>query len=125
MLPLVQFWIWISTFATFAGWALSAAGQLNRRGYAMAFAMFSILVFLARKNLAGFENFRPKKILHRFLRPLPLCFAGLAALILLGASLYPPDNYTALTYRFPRVLQWLEHKHQILLQHPKYRSNNP
>ena len=31
--PLVRLWIWVSAFASAAGWTLSAAGQLNRAGY--------------------------------------------------------------------------------------------
>jgi hypothetical protein len=36
-----------------------------------------------------------------------LCFAALAALVLLGGLLYPPSTHTAFTYRIPRVLHWL------------------
>ena len=54
MLPCVRLWLWISAFASLAGWALSAAGQLNRAGYAVAFAVFAVFIFLRRKDL-GFE----------------------------------------------------------------------
>ena len=40
MLPCVRLWLWISAFASLAGWGLSAAGELNRKGYAVAFAVF-------------------------------------------------------------------------------------
>ena len=38
---------------------------------------------------------------------MPFCFAALAALVLVGGSLYPPTTHTAFTYRIPRVLHWL------------------
>ena len=125
-LPLVQLWIWISTFATVAGWTLSAFGQLNRAGYAAAFAVFGVFIFFQRKNpvLAGIKNFRAGKLFNRFRRPLPFCFAALALLIFLGAVLYPPDNYTAMTYRLPRILQWLAHGHWFWIHTVNYRMND-
>src|SRR6185295_5371592 len=47
------------------------------------------------------------KLRRRFARPLPLAFAALAALAILGGVLYPPSNYDGLSYRIPRVLHWL------------------
>src|ERR1039457_3441767 len=52
MLPCFRLWLWISAFASLAGWGLSAAGELNRKGYAVAFAGFiaglAILWFKSR-----------------------------------------------------------------------------
>jgi hypothetical protein len=122
--PLVRLWLWVSAFASAAGWTLSACGQLNRAGYAVAFVVF-ILFILAGRSVwlpARAEDGRwkldrpwPSSILHfrfhavarRFRRPLPLCFVALTALIFLGDLIYPPTNYTALTYHIPRVLHWL------------------
>jgi hypothetical protein len=125
-LPLVQLWIWISAFATFAGWALSTFGQLNRAGYAVAFAAFAAFIFFQRKNpvLAGIKKYRAKKICQRFRRPLPLSFALLAALIFAGAAIYLPDNYTGVTYRIPRILQWLAHSHWFWIHTTNYRMND-
>jgi hypothetical protein len=120
----VQLWIWVSAFATLAGWLLSAVGQLNRAGYALAFAAFAIFIVLARKNLADLKNFRAKKFFRRSQQPLPFCFAVLAVLVFLGGSIYAPDNYTALTYRFPRVLQWLAHGHWFWIHTANYRMND-
>ena len=44
--PFVRLWIWISAFATLAGWGLSAVGQLNRAGYATVFVIAVIVLFL-------------------------------------------------------------------------------
>jgi hypothetical protein len=124
--PFIQLWIWVSAFATLAGWTLSAFGQLNRAGYAVAFVAFLIFLFLARKSpgLARIKNPGTKKFFRRFRRPLPFCFAALAVLIFLGGSLYPPNNYTALTYRVPRALQWLAHDHWFWIHTTNYRMND-
>ena len=52
MLPFVRLWIWVSAFASLAGWGLSAAGELNRQGYAVAFAVFAIFILVFRKGLS-------------------------------------------------------------------------
>jgi len=44
--------------------------------------------------------------LPRFRRPLPLLFLLTAALAIAGGAVHAPNNYDALTYRFPRMLHW-------------------
>jgi len=109
-LPFVRLWLWISAFATAAGWILSAAGQLNRAGYALLFIVFGGFVLFFRKELVSHRLATGPgggRGSARFRRPLPLCFAVLAALVLLGGLLYAPTSFTALNYRMTRVLQWL------------------
>jgi len=114
-LPLVRLWIWISALASLAGWTLSVLGFLNYSGYAIFFAAAAVFIGLRRKDfvprcgIPANKFSRGGKLLRRFKRPLPFCFFALAILIFLGGAIYPPDNYTALTYRIPRVLQWLAH----------------
>ena len=133
--PLVQLWIWVSAFASVAGWTLSALGQLNRTGYGIAFAIFVIFLWLAGRSgwfTARMAGHFPSAIFHlrfhavtrRFRRPLPLCFAALAILIFIGGALYPPSNYTGVTYRVPRVLQWLAHGQWFWIHTPDYRMND-
>ena len=124
--PFVQFWIWISVFATLTGWTLSTLGELNRTGYVMAFIVFAVFIFAARKHtgLAAFKYFPARKLFRPFRRLLPLCYAALAFLIALGGILYLPDNYTGLTYRVPRVLQWLAHGHWFWIHTTNYRMND-
>ncbi len=125
--PFIQLWIWISAFAAAAGWTLSAAGELNRPGYALAFALFIGLIFSLRKKLEWPRLTRLaclKKNLRRFRRPLPFCFAALTALIFLGGIIYSPDNYTGLTYRVGRVLQWLSHGHWVWIHTLDPRMND-
>jgi hypothetical protein len=125
--PLVRLWLWISAFASAAGWMLSACGQLNRPGYGIFFIAFIVFVWNGRKTLSlvpGGKIFCWNKFLRRFRRPLPFCFAVLAFLILLGGVLYPPTNYTGLSYRLPRVLQWLAHGQWFWIHTPDFRMND-
>ena len=55
---------------------------------------------------------------------LPLCFAALAILIFIGGAIYPPDNYTGLTYRAGRVLQWLAHGGWFWIHTTDFRMND-
>ena len=48
-----------------------------------------------------------RRMSRRFGRPLPLAFAVLAALVLLGGFLHEPNNGDSLGYRLPRILHWL------------------
>ena len=121
--PLVRLWLWLSAFASAAGWTLSTFGQLNRAGYIIASAAFVIFLWLARRELGlafGGKLFYWNKFLRRFRRPLPLCFMALAALIFLGGVLYPPSNYTGLSYRLPRALQWLAHGQWCWIHTPDF-----
>src|SRR5471032_2725062 len=123
----VRLWLWVSAFASAAGWTLSAIGQLNRTGYGIVFTAFVIFLFLGRKELGlvpGGKIFCWEKFLRRFRRLLPICFAALAVLIFLGGAIYPPSNYTGLNYREARVLQWLAHAHWLWIHTPNYRMND-
>ncbi|MGB7746441.1 MAG: hypothetical protein WBN75_04060 [Verrucomicrobiia bacterium] len=125
-LPLIRLWLWVSALASVAGWTLSALGQLNRPGYAVCFVVFAVVVFTCRKELGlvpGKAGLRGKKFLRRFRRPLPRCFAGLAFLVFLGAVLYPPTNYAALSYHMPRVLHWLAEGRWHWIHTPVNRMN--
>jgi hypothetical protein len=127
MIPYLRFWIWLSAFASLAGWTLSALGQLNRPGYAVCFGVFALCVFVWRKELAagaGKNRFCLKKIVRRLRRPLPFCFAALAFLVFLGGAFYPASNYTGLTYRVGRVLQWLAHEHWFWINTEDFRMND-
>ena len=149
LVPFVRLWIWLSAFASLAGWALSAAGQLNRAGYSAFFAAVVVIIFLWRrkakqptfniqqptsKGIAPSDFIGcsmldvecwlfPKKLFRRCRRLLPFCFAALAGLIFLGGALYPPTNYTGVTYHVPRVLQWLAHEQWCWIHTADGRKN--
>ena len=125
LLPLVRIWIIIAALASAAGWVLSALGQLRPAGYAVCAGLGLIWFIFARRGLlSGGNAFSWPRIKKRFARPLPLAFAGLAALVFLGGALYPPSNYDALTYRLPRVLHWLTEGHWHWIHTANYRMNN-
>lgn len=125
--PFVQLWLWISAFATLAGWALSALGELNRVGYTVALVLFAGFLVLQRRNL-GFSrdslSLAVRKVCRRFRRPLPFCFFALAVLVFVGGTMYLPASYTGLTYRAGRVLQWLSHGHWMWIHTPDFRMND-
>jgi hypothetical protein len=126
-LRLVKLWIWISALASAAGWILSALGMLNKTGYALFAAVVMVLVFLFRKGPL-FSPLSPVqswgKLLRGFKRFLPASFAILAGLIFLSGLLYAPNDHTGLSYRLPRVLEWLAHGHWFWIHTPNYRMND-
>ncbi|MGA2854922.1 MAG: hypothetical protein ABSE90_12430, partial [Verrucomicrobiota bacterium] len=148
MTPFVRLWLWISAFASLAGWGLSAAGELNRKGYAVAAAAVVIFSLLRWKKHSTFniqhrtsnEDARIgnvgrwmlnvecstflKKFPRRFRRPLPFCFGALAVLIFIGGAIHAPGNYTGLAYRAGRVLQWLSHGHWFWIDTEDFRMND-
>src|SRR6478672_11424609 len=110
LLPVIKFWLVFSALATAAGWTLSAFGHLDRLGYSVFLLLVLVAFGIARTRFPG-QVRPPRKSLSRlrarFRRALPAAFGLLALLILVGGLLYPPTNHTAVTYRVPRVLQWL------------------
>ncbi len=123
----VQFWIILSTLASVAGWCLSALGMLNRTGYAIFAVVVIALAFVFRKA-SLFSPLSPvrdvRKLRHRGRRFLPAAFGILAALVFLSGCLYAPTDHTGLSYRLPRVLQWLQHGSWFWINTPNYRMND-
>lgn len=125
----VKIWIWLSVFATSAGWILSAFGYLRLSGY-LVLAVVSLLIWFgshsrvapAQKKSRVAWNW--KKFRNRFTRPFPLLFAILAVLVFLGGLLYAPSNHTGLSYRIPRVLHWLAAGQWHWIDAPNFRMNN-
>ncbi len=104
----IAIWIWCCAYLNLAGWGLSAIHQLNTTGYAAVLLIGFAVLLVWRKKTA--EHF-PTRILgpglrRRFLRPLPAAFLLVSVLIFLGGALHAPNNYDALTYRLPRILNW-------------------
>ena len=99
-----EWWILICAFCDCAGWGLSALHQLNSRAYALVVASAVVMVAL-RKRFLGIGRWT--KQFRRFRKGLPLGFAILGALAILGGILHGPTNYDGLAYRTPRVLHWL------------------
>ncbi|MGA2247566.1 MAG: hypothetical protein ABSH48_21480 [Verrucomicrobiota bacterium] len=124
-LPLVRTWILLSLLASATGWILSALGQLNRTGYALAAVIGLAGLIFGRHSLSqGVGAGSVNRLRRRFQRPLPLAFAGLAALVFLGGTLYAPGNYDGLTYRLPRILHWLAQGQWHWISTANYRMND-
>ena len=88
---------------------MSALQELNTAGYAVAFgiALIALMIWKAKTGAVIFERQDFPKIRRRFRRLFPASFLILAALVFLGGAMHPPNNYDALAYREPRVLEWL------------------
>jgi hypothetical protein len=114
-------WVCGCAYLNCAGWLLSACHQLNPLGYALALLPG---IFLAwswlKKNPPAF---RPQKYFRRCRRLLPAIFFLLAALVFLGGILYAPSNFDALTYRLPRMLNWLTAGHWFWIPTINKRMN--
>ncbi len=104
-ISLAALWILLCAVLNAIGWILSAIGWLNFTGYAIS------LLAAAAVCVAWWIKSRPTLTsgfrLSRFFKPLPLAFAAVAFLAILGGIIHPPANYDALAYRTPRVLHWL------------------
>jgi hypothetical protein len=118
---LLRSWIIFSSWAVLTGWGLGLTGHLDRKCYAWALGLLSasLICTCFRKpfrflSLTSF--FRSPLLLWRrsasrpqsFLFSLPLLFALVFLLSLLGGILYNPSNYDALSYRIPRLLHWFD-----------------
>lgn len=121
-------WIWLSVFATCAGWLLSFFGALGLIGY-IVLGGVTLIACSELRNRGLLErgslkfDWNAKKLRHRFTRPFPLLFLALTLLALLGGLLYPPSNHTGLSYRIPRVLNWLDQHQWHWIYAPNIRMN--
>jgi hypothetical protein len=117
----LNFWrscvgVWIVCCAFFggAGWILSALHQLNRAGYIVATGVLAVGLAWWWKN--SNQAAPPPRTAWQIVRAswwrrrsrwLPVSFAAFSVLVLLSGLLHPPNNYDGLTYRIPRLLNWL------------------
>ena len=125
MSKILSVWIWGCAYLNCAGWGLSAIHELNAGGYAIALLFGFGLLLVWHKNISDkFQlNICWRKWRGRFYRPLPLIFLLVAILIFLGGGLYAPTNYDALTYRLPRMLNWLSVEHWFWIPTNNDRMN--
>ena len=131
----VKLWIWVSALASAAGWILSALGMLNKTGYLVFTAAVMVLIFLFGKGplfslspaVSSWSKLRRRFLPARRRRSqvfLPASFAVLASLVFLSGLLYAPNDHTGLSYRLPRVLEWLAHGRWFWIHTPNYRMND-
>lgn len=124
----VKVWIWLSVFATCAGWLLSFFGALGLVGY-IVLGVVTLIACSELRNRGLIErgnlkfHWNGRKLRRRFTRAFPLMFLALTVLALLGGLLYPPSNHTGLSYRIPRVLNWLDQHQWHWIYAPNIRMN--
>lgn len=114
MAKLIKLWIVGSAVCVSAGWVLSCLREVNARGYAVYFGVLAFLwlaIYLRWRAMGRMGEIRqgikwPHWNIRRLRRPLPLLFLLTAFLAFLGGAIHAPNNYDALTYRFPRMLHW-------------------
>ncbi len=106
-------WILLSAGACIAGWGLSLLHGLSRAGYGVVIALGGLAaaaLWLRQRGRASAHAVHLPRLAtarRRFRQPLPALYAVLWTLAFLGGALYAPNNYDALSYRFPRVLHWV------------------
>jgi hypothetical protein len=107
---LLRIWILLCATLVAGGWILSLFHALNGAGYLAVLAVFAIGVW-ANANVLGYqEPWHLRRKLRRFLswkRPLPLLFAAMSAVLLWRGLAIAPFHSDALSYRIPRVLNWI------------------
>jgi hypothetical protein len=105
----VAVWVLLCALLNAIGWGLSALGSLNPAGYWTCFAISGVLAawWYGRQRPVLEAGFRWHRLRRRLRRPIPLAFAIVGLLALVGGAVHAPNNYDALTYRLPRILHWL------------------
>src|ERR1700743_1166671 len=110
MVKLTKLWILGSAAYVSAGWILSAFHQLDLTGYAVYLSLWIaaalVVSKIRRPPPLQFPQAHRWLNSRRFRRPLPLIFLLTAVLAAVGGAVHAPNNYDALTYRFPRMLHW-------------------
>jgi hypothetical protein len=112
---LIRHYLIAAVGAMLAAWTLSSAHCLTSAGYVIALPiLIYALSWLIRENRRSRNSatvpFRLAILQKRFRKPLPLLYLVAATMILVGGILYPPNNFDALTYRLPRMLNWIAEK---------------
>lgn len=103
----VLLWIAACSWLNICGWILSSMGQLNNAGYLVSLAgLAAICIWLLRSHAPRWTKVLPR-LRWRARRFLPFCYFLLAALAIFAGIIHAPNNYDALAYRLPRILNWL------------------
>jgi hypothetical protein len=125
MRSIILLWVCFCAYFSLAGWTLSALHQLNRAGYLMVSLIGLVVVLIWRRQSSWkmAPQIYLQKLSRRFRRPIPAVYLFVAALTFLGGTLYAPDNYDALTYRLPRMLNWLAAGHWTWIPTTNDRMN--
>lgn len=102
-------WVCACAYLNVVGWVLSVFHELNAAGYGVALLLGLAATWIWRREVFGNGRLLPRwaSLRRRLRKPFPAIYFFVAALVILGGVLYAPNNYDALTYRLPRMLNWL------------------
>ena len=120
-----KLWILLSVYLNIAGWVLSALGCLDPLGYSVVVGVAGLLGLglIFKRSGDPIHWGAQGKWRWRMRRFLPALFMVLFVLAFIGGALYPPNNYDALTYRFPRLLHWFSEHQWHWIPRPAFRMN--
>jgi hypothetical protein len=107
---IVSILIRLSALLVLSGWVLSSVSALSGRSYLfVAIIAFGIVAHEVRKSRFHFRFRLHRRVAlwwkHR--RILPLLYMLVALLVTIGAIAYEPNNFDGLSYRFPKLIFWL------------------
>ena len=101
-------WLYFSVWCVLLGWTLSVIGQLNLYGYLAGFVVFLVSLYLTpvfRREIKIAKEIG--RIYRRLRHPLVASYYFLVILIFISAIFYRPDQVDGLSYRIPRIMQWI------------------
>lgn len=124
MWNVIRFWIFLNALLICGGWLLSGLHALNAVGYLLLLGIgIPAGLWIIRQDAVAAGDWRGLP-LRRFRRALPALFLGLLALSFVGAVMWRPEFSDGLTYRTPRVVQWLVQGHWEWIDAVDPRKNN-
>ena len=108
----IRFYLLWAAACVLTGWTLSALHWLTLAGYAVMLPLAMICLVWLTRDPAVMPPLPVRRrltriLFRRFRRPLPLAFLVVLVLVFAGATSHAPTNYDGLTYRLPRMLNWL------------------
>ncbi len=121
---LLEWFVVLSAWLVASGWILSAVGRLNRWGYILVFVAFGAAAFAAIRS--GLLRSAPDPWRPRFRWPrqgVVRLFVCLLLATLVGAVSQRISHFDTLSYRLPRVLQYLGENRWHWIRTSEFRMN--
>jgi hypothetical protein len=125
-LHLAAVWVLVSSWSVAVGWTLSLFHSLDIIGYtaSLTLTVGAVWIFLRRSSVGRpAMRWNISVLLRRIRRPLPAIVAIIFLSALVGGSIYSPNNFDYLTYRFSRILHWWSQHEWHWIASNNYRLN--